>query len=193
MATPSRTKKIMFTALAGLGVTAGAAGIAAAATTQTTPTDPSAAEQSPAEKGTNDAAEKDDTPKYTSSVTVPQTPEGAEGAEESDAAEAAKLAPLAKISADEASKAATTAVPGTAATPELEEEDGNVVYDVEIITADGKQVEVIIDAGNGKVLAQETDNDHEGKDANEANETGTETGTETPAPAATAPNSTPGN
>ncbi len=94
-----------------------------------------------------------------------------------DAAEQAKLAKLAKVSADDAVKKATAAVPGKAAPAELDDEDGKVVYEVEIIQDDGTEVDVIIDAINGDVIAQETDADsHE---ANEAPE-GTENNKEAP-------------
>ena len=49
------------------------------------------------------------------------------------------------------------AVPGTAAQPELENENGSVVYGVEVTKADGTVVDVKVDAGNGEVLAREAD------------------------------------
>lgn len=177
MATPSKAKKVLFTALAGLGITVGAAGLANAATSQMTPTTPPAAEQQQAGTG---AAEADESPDYTSSVTVPQTPDtGTEADDES--ADAAKLAPLATVTPEQATAAATAAVPGTAGTPELSDENGNVVYDVEVTAADGSKVEVKVDAGNGSVLAQETDDagDEQGADKGEGPE-GTESGSETP-------------
>lgn len=61
-----------------------------------------------------------------------------------------------------------TAVPGTAGEVELENENGSVVYSVEI-TANGITADVMVDAGNGKVLAQDTgENDadeHDGTNA----------------------------
>lgn len=93
---------------------------------------------------------------YTSSVTVPDS--GTEGA-----AEGAALAAAAKITPDAAKAAALAAVPGTAGKVELENENGNVVFGVEVTTAGGSRVDVKVDAGNGKVLAQEAD-DQEGTD-----------------------------
>nr|HPU38066.1 PepSY domain-containing protein [Microthrixaceae bacterium] len=59
---------------------------------------------------------------------------------------------------------ATAAVPGTADEVQLENDGGNVVYDVEIATANG-HVDVKVDPGNGKILAQETEqNDGESAD-----------------------------
>lgn len=64
--------------------------------------------------------------------------------------EVAKLQPLAKITAQQAQQAAETAVGGKASSVKLEDENGNLVYAVEI----GKQ-EVKVDAGNGRVLYSE--------------------------------------
>jgi hypothetical protein len=170
MATPSKAKKVLFTALAGLGVTAGAAGLASAATSQTTPTTPPAAEQRQAGTG--------DSPDYTSSVTVPQSPDSET---DDEATDAAKLAAVATVTPEQAIAAATAAVPGTAGTPELSDENGNVVYDVEVTAADGSKVGVKVDAGNGSVLAQETDEagDEKGADKGEGPE-GTQSESETP-------------
>ena len=81
-----------------------------------------------------------------------------------DKAEQAKLEKLAKIDANAASKAATDKVPGTAdKVPgtadkvELDEEDGKVVYEVDVTAKDGTQSEVLVDATNGKILAEQAD------------------------------------
>jgi hypothetical protein len=97
---------------------------------------------------------------YTSSVTV------ADSGTDSEANDAA-LAGLAKISPDQAKAAALAAVPGTAGKVELENEDGNVVYGVEVTTASGSTMDVKVDAGNGKVLSQEADDGAEGTGAPE--------------------------
>jgi len=70
-----------------------------------------------------------------------------------DQQEAAKLQPLAKITIQEAKQAAQTAVAGTASSVKLENENGNLVYEVVI----GQQ-EVMVDAGNGNVLYTENIN-----------------------------------
>lgn len=75
-----------------------------------------------------------------------------------EAAESAQLAALALISADQARAAALARFPGTAEGAELENEDGNLVYSVEV-RKDGSEVDVKVDAGNGKILHVETDND----------------------------------
>lgn len=137
---PKKARRFAYGAVAAVGILAGAAGIASAATGQESPE-----------------------PTYQSSVTLTEKP-GAP--EQSDAAEAAQLQSLAKITEAEAHKAATSAVAGEVIESELDDEDGNVVYEVEVKAADGKVTEVIIDAGNGKVLHQEVDHDDEGHDDN---------------------------
>ncbi len=79
-----------------------------------------------------------------------------------DDGDAAKLQPLAKITAEQAKIAAEASVGGKAKSVKLENEDGNLIYAVEI----GRQ-EVTVDAGNGKVLYVENANEQDEK--NEAN------------------------
>jgi hypothetical protein len=79
-----------------------------------------------------------------------------EGTTENDQAEAAALQAAATISPDQAKQAALAAVPGTAGKVELESENGNVVYGVEV-TANGTTTDVKVDAGNGSVLAKDAD------------------------------------
>ncbi len=80
---------------------------------------------------------------------------GEEGSHD-EAAEARELRDLAKIDRSEAEKAALQAVPGTVESAKLEEENGYVVYEVEVAGDDGQDHHVDVDAGNGKVLQQET-------------------------------------
>lgn len=118
-------------------------------------------------------------------MTVAQTPDTANGSD-NESADSAKLTPLAKVTPEQASAAATAKVPGTAGKVELEDENGNVVYGVEVTAADGTKSDVKVDAGNGAVLSQESDNDtggdtgketetESGKDANDGAESATET------------------
>jgi len=74
--------------------------------------------------------------------------------------ESAKLASLAKITLDEAKAAALKVVPGTVTKVNLDNENGYLVYSVEIKTNTGL-VDVKVDAGNGAVLAQEKGQDNE--------------------------------
>jgi len=141
----SRTTKAVLGAAAAIGVAVGAGGIASAVSTG----------------GESDSSQE---PAYTSSITVDDT------AESSEADEADALAGLAKITADEARAAALAAVPGTAEEVELENENGNVVYGVEITDSSGATYDVKVDAGNGTILAQEADDAEEGDEEDDANE-----------------------
>ena len=63
---------------------------------------------------------------------------------------------LANIDQAAAERGALKAVPGTVRETELEASDnGYVVYEIEIAGDDGKGHEVIVDAGNGKILHQD--------------------------------------
>ena len=72
--------------------------------------------------------------------------------------ETAKLQSLAKITLQQAQQAAETASAGKASSIELENEDGNLVYEVTI-----SQKEVIVDAGDGRVLYTEDANQEDEK------------------------------
>ena len=79
------------------------------------------------------------------------------------------LQKLAKITLEDAVRAAQGAAPGTVIESGIENEDGNVVYTVEMRS--GKSTtEVIVDAGNGKVLATSADADDEKGEGNEGND-----------------------
>ncbi|MBN3905880.1 MAG: PepSY domain-containing protein [Nostoc sp. NMS1] len=81
-----------------------------------------------------------------------------DGETNDDAQEAAKLQPLAKITAQQAQQTVEASVGGKAKSVKLENEDGNLVYSVEI----GQQ-DVKVDAGNGKVLYAENANQQDEK------------------------------
>lgn len=147
----SKAKKGLYGLLAAIGITAGAAGIAAAATSQSSPsttTTKATTEQGQEHEG------HDDGDHITSSIIDKASANEAEGVEEDDAAEAARLTDLATVSEAQAKEAALAAVPGKVTKVQLESEDGSVLYDVEVITADGT-TDVTIDAGNAKVLQTE--------------------------------------
>ncbi len=74
---------------------------------------------------------------------------------------------MAKISLDEAVKAALQAVQGKVLKVELEDEDGYLVYGVEIAKADRQIADVKIDAGNGKLLRIDHDR-NDGDDGEDA-------------------------
>jgi len=72
---------------------------------------------------------------------------------------------LAKLTSAQAVAKASIAVQGQALKTELENENGFLVYGVELVTADKSIVEVKVDAGSGEVLAiardKADDEDHE--------------------------------
>ncbi|WP_421077660.1 PepSY domain-containing protein [Methanothermococcus sp. Ax23] len=101
-------------------------------------------------------------PNYVGTVKAPQT----SGDETS---ETQALAKYAKITAEQAKSIALSKVSGKVVNVGLENENGYVVYSVEISTINGIK-DIKVDAGNGKILnidssdSQETDNDKEVND-----------------------------
>jgi len=95
-------------------------------------------------------------PTFSCSIKVPQ------GTKDQD------LAKLAKIPVAQATQAAQAAVSGTVKRSQLENENGCLVYSVDIQSADGKFHDVKVDAGTGTVVHQETEAklgaEHEGED-----------------------------
>jgi hypothetical protein len=85
---------------------------------------------------------------------------------------------MAKIPLDSAIQAALAAVPGKVVKTELENENGYLVYGIEIAKADREMVDVKVDAGDGKVLKVDTDREnhegHEGEDSENGHEEGGE-------------------
>ena len=83
-------------------------------------------------------------------------------------------AEMAKISLDSAVSEALKAVPGKVLKAELENENGYLVWGVEIAKADHQIADVKVDAGNGKVLKIEADQSnhegHEGEDYDNGHE-----------------------
>ncbi len=107
-------------------------------------------------------------PVVTGSVAAPAETETNDANEGSgnDAAETSKLQGLAKIDSAAAEQAALNAVPGKVQKTELDNENGSVVYSVQIMVKDGTLQEVKVDAGNAQVLSQAPDEN----DANEGPE-----------------------
>jgi len=84
------------------------------------------------------------------------------------------LVESAKISIQQAVKAAVSRDNGAVQRVELENEDGFLVYNVELVSADKKLHEVKVDAGNGNILRvdldtadQEKNEDHENGEQND--------------------------
>ena len=115
----------------------------------------------------------EDSSSITSSVTAPveseesqDETEANEGAEEDEAAEQAAedaeqrtLLSLATVDAVAARTAALSAVGGSVTETDLENEDGNVVWKVEIRDHAGLETTVYVDAGNAKVLLEEAEHE----------------------------------
>jgi len=64
---------------------------------------------------------------------------------------------LARISCKDAIESATKRVPGKVIECKLENEDGSLVYGVEIASSDQTIIEVQVDAGSGAILSVEED------------------------------------
>ena len=75
----------------------------------------------------------------------------------------AVIAGQARLTSSEAATIATTALPGKVTETKLDDENGYLVWEVEIIDAKGHETELKIDAGNGRLLAAERE-DREDKD-----------------------------
>ena len=78
-----------------------------------------------------------------------------------------QLPSLAKISYQDAVKTALAETPGGVLEVELEDEDGYLVFCVEVVTGKGEVLEYVIDAGNGAVLEAEEEEDKEDEDDEE--------------------------
>ncbi len=155
MKNESKFKKPIYTGAVAIGLALGTMGIASAATTQPAPPAP---DETAVEVDVQD-------PSYDGSIQAPVEDETLTETEE-----ATLLEGLATISADEASEAATAAVPGEVAKVELDDENGSVVYSVEIVDSTGAQIDVKVDAGDGTVLDQQADDESEDESATEADD-----------------------
>jgi len=78
-----------------------------------------------------------------------------------DARETQALLKTDKTGYDQATTAALKAVPGTAVSYGLDDNDrnGSAVYEIDVLSKDHKSHEVTVDAANGKVLDQHVDQD----------------------------------
>jgi len=70
----------------------------------------------------------------------------------------------AKITIDQAVKTALEKVPGTAVEAELEKKHDKTIWEVEVVGADGKTMEVHIDAATGSVIDTEAKKDEKDKE-----------------------------
>lgn len=144
------TKRVAITVLSTAAVLTAGAGIAFAAT------------------GAGGHGEDGDHPSYHSSAT---TRAGDENGNE--ATQALALSRLAKITLPQAAHDASRAISGgTVTSVDLGNEGGNVVYTAEVVTNHGLS-EVVVDAGNGHILAKHAQHDSEHGDRNTNQTSGT--------------------
>ena len=96
-------------------------------------------------------------------VKVDNGDEGENGQEENDQEENDKQeqAKLAKITEAESKAIALQKVPGTVTEVELEDEDGTIIYGVEVQVKDGSKQDVKVDAQTGKIVKVENDDQDE--------------------------------
>jgi len=154
-----KVNKRMAGAVIGIALLLGSVGISVALAQGPTPTAPPQA-ASQEEASTDDQVQS---PSYTGSIPVDQAQY--EGVSEAD--EAAALQGKATISAADAEAAALAANPGaTVVKTELDNENGVLVYSVELSSG----LDVKVDAGDGQVLYTEQDDD--GNEVSEADEAG---------------------
>ena len=144
------SKRRIYAALAGVGLSLGVAGIAGATSSSS-----AGAQSAAAVTAVTDDSSHDRTPSYTSSVTIPVA---ADGTKPTDA----ELQAVATVTADEATAAALANTPGTAGTTELKSVAGNVVWEVDVTATAGGDYDVIIDAGNATVLDTHIEGGHDG-------------------------------
>ncbi len=72
--------------------------------------------------------------------------------EADDLKEAVEMAARAKVTIDQAIKTASDKQPGRIIEAELEKKHGKAVWEVEVVTPEGKVMEVHIDADSGAVI-----------------------------------------
>jgi uncharacterized membrane protein YkoI len=109
-----------------------------------------------AEADESEGAEGDEAAEANEASESQDGEQGEESEDRAEGAESERLKSLARITPEQAQSAALAQVPGTVKKVELENEDGNVVYGVEVKTASGEQ-DVKVDAGDGRVLHVEKD------------------------------------
>jgi hypothetical protein len=177
--------KLAAASLLAAVVVGGGASIAAASTPATsTPADSSVSstrsdgdgEQADGQDGGSGSQSEGTDPSYTGSLTAPASTEQPDGSETagSDSAEQAALKAVATVTPAQAEQAATAAVPGTVAESDLGNENGFVFYSVEVNGSNGTVTEVIVDAGNGAVLAQQAQDARDAADAPDQPESATD-------------------
>lgn len=77
------------------------------------------------------------------------------------------LAGMAGVTLVDAIGSAVKSTPGKAVSAELEDDDGFLVYAVDIVTADNRLVEVTVDAGNNMILRTEAEDEENNEEDEE--------------------------
>jgi uncharacterized membrane protein YkoI len=134
--------------------------ISAYAATTSTPVAPTAATAAPATVQDQDTTNFEDTqtadvteaPEVNGAPEVKGAPEAKEAPEAVDPNEQAKLQQAATLTQQQATDIALKQVSGTVKSVELEDNNGTVVYGVQIVDANGKGSDVKVDAKTGAVL-----------------------------------------
>ncbi|MFI6651501.1 PepSY domain-containing protein [Streptomyces sp. NPDC050529] len=70
----------------------------------------------------------------------------------------------ARVSVGEAAASALRAVPGTVTEAELDDEDGGLVWELDVYGSDKVWHDVTVDAGSGKVVGKHTSDDNDDRD-----------------------------
>lgn len=156
--TPPATHTFSSTGTTGSGSGAGTDGgqgtTALTSKSDTTTGSTGESEKAGTDKGGNDKGE-DKAPAYHSSVTAKDTDQG------TDTAQDLALIKVAKVTLPDAARAAGQAVSGgTVIEIELDNESGNVVYTADVVSNKGS-FEVVVDAGNGHILASNLNTDQD--------------------------------
>ncbi|WP_297070804.1 PepSY domain-containing protein [Thermococcus sp.] len=110
---------------------------------------------------TNTTGKNVQSPSYTGSIKI------ARNSNLSETQEAKALQKLAKITPGQAKSAALAKVNGTAIKVSLDNENGYLVYSVEVKATKGLMKDVKVDAGNGKVLYIDSGSDMEKENGKE--------------------------
>jgi uncharacterized membrane protein YkoI len=106
-------------------------------------------------------------------LAVPALAEENEGTGEAEVNET-QVIMNAKIGIADAIRAAETESKGKAAASSLNDENGAVSYQVEVLMPDGKRTDVFVDLDTGKVLKMAAEENDEGNQQNDNGENGEE-------------------
>ncbi|MCP5315579.1 MAG: hypothetical protein H6955_18615 [Chromatiaceae bacterium] len=109
----------------------------------------------------------------TEAVTIAQLPTDVQGGSiGADSGCTQTILDTVKLDAADAIRIATMAVPGRVMAVQLDEENGFLMWEVSEWGADGRRIQLKLDAGNGRLLAAETGDDLGADDRGRACEPG---------------------